>query len=49
LVRQLSFACVEACSRLFDQALAGFVLGTESPKLGFLSIALLPLAAPALY
>lgn len=44
-VRQLFFACDEARSRLFDQGLAGFVLGTENPKLGYLSIVLLPPAA----
>lgn len=41
-VRQLYFACDEGVPRLFDQGLAGFVMGTENPALGYLSIVLLP-------
>jgi hypothetical protein len=41
-VRQLYFACAEGRPRLFDQGLPGFVLGTDDPALGYLSIVLLP-------
>ncbi len=41
-VRQLYFACDEGEPRLFDQGLAGFVMGIENPALGYLSIVLLP-------
>jgi hypothetical protein len=41
-VRQLFFACDEKRPRLFDQGIAGFVLGTENAALGYLSIVLLP-------
>jgi hypothetical protein len=46
-VRQLYFACEERRPRLFDQGLAGFVFGTDSPRSGFVSILLLPEAAGA--
>jgi hypothetical protein len=46
-VRQLFFACDEQRPRLFDQGIAGFVLGTENPALGYLSIVLLPPAEGA--
>lgn len=41
-VRQLYFACDEGRSRLFDQGLGGFLLGTDDPALGYVSIVLLP-------
>jgi hypothetical protein len=41
-VRQLYFACEEQRPRLFDEGLAGFVLGTHDPDLGYVSIVLLP-------
>jgi hypothetical protein len=46
-VRQLFFACDEQRPRLFDQGIAGFVLGMENPALGYLSIVLLPPAEAA--
>lgn len=44
-VRQLYYACDEQAPRLYDQGLAGFVMGSERPRLGFLSIVRLPPAA----
>lgn len=44
-VRQLYFACDERRPRLFDQGLAAFVFGLQSPALGYLSVLLLPGAA----
>lgn len=41
-VRQLYFACDEGRPRLYDQGLAGFVLGTDDPAVGYLSIVWLP-------
>ena len=41
-VRQLYFACDEGKPRIFDQGIAGFVLGTSSPDLGYVSVVLLP-------
>jgi hypothetical protein len=41
-VRQLYFACDERRPRLYDQGLAGFLLGTDDPSLGYVSIVLLP-------
>ena len=43
--RQLYYACDEGRPRIYDQGLAGFALGTDDPKLGYLSIVRLP--APA--
>ncbi len=45
-VRQLYFDCDEGYPRLFDQGIAGFVLGNDNPQLGYLSMVLLP-EAPA--
>ena len=42
LVRQLYFDCDEGRARLFDQGLAGFVLGQHDARLGFVSLVLLP-------
>lgn len=44
-VRQLYFACDERRSRLFDQGLAGFLLGADDPDRGFASLLLLPAQA----
>lgn len=43
-VRQLYFDCAEQKPRLFDQGLAGFVLGADDPDKGFLSMVFLPTA-----
>ena len=37
-VRQLYFSCDEQQPRLFDQGLSAFVLGTEDPSLGYVSV-----------
>lgn len=44
-VRQLYFACDERRSRLFDQGLAGFLLGTDDPDRGHAALLLLPAQA----
>ncbi len=41
-VRQLYYACDEQRSRIFDQGMAGFVMGTDSPSLGYISVVLIP-------
>lgn len=41
-VRQLYYACAEGRPRLFDQGLAGFVLGSDDAELGYISLLLLP-------
>ncbi len=41
-VRQLYYACDESKPRIFDQGMAGFVLGTDSPKLGYISVITMP-------
>lgn len=41
-VRQLYYACDEARPRIFDQGMAGFVLGAEEPGQGHLSMVMLP-------
>lgn len=41
-VRQLYFDCDERRPRLFDQGMAAFVLGSEEPTLGYVSVLLLP-------
>ena len=41
-VRQLYFACDEGRPRLYDQGLAGFVLGGDDPAVGYVSIVWLP-------
>ena len=46
-VRQLYYACDERQPQLFDQGLAGFVMGTDDPAIGYLSILLLPPEAAA--
>lgn len=41
-VRQLYYACDEGRPRVYDQGLAGFVLGTDDPASSYVSIVLLP-------
>ena len=41
-VRQLYYACDEGRPRLYDQGLAGFLLGADDPSAGYVSIVLLP-------
>ncbi|MCB1917094.1 MAG: DUF2145 domain-containing protein [Rhodocyclaceae bacterium] len=43
--RQLYYACAEGRPRLYDQGIAGFVLGSDDPRQGQLSIVVLPPAA----
>jgi hypothetical protein len=44
-VRQLYYACDEQKPRIFDQGMAGFVLGTDNAAIGYVSAVLLPPAA----
>ena len=46
-VRQLYFDCQQARPRLFDQGIAGFVLGGADPDIGYVSVLLLPPADAA--
>jgi len=46
-VRQLYYACDDKRPRIFDQGMAGFVLGAEEAAQGHLSIVLLPAASGA--
>ena len=41
-IRQLYYACEEQKPRIFDQGMAGFVLGTDSAAIGYVSAVLLP-------
>ena len=41
-VRQLYYACDEKKPRLFDQGIAGFLLGTDDPSIGYVSLVFLP-------
>lgn len=41
-VRQLYYACDESRPRLFDQGVPGFLLGTDDPSSGYISLVLLP-------
>ena len=41
-VRQLYFACDEGRSRLFDQGIAGFLLGMDDAAIGHVSIVFMP-------
>ncbi len=41
-VRQLYYACDEQKPRIFDQGMAGFVLGTDNAAIGYVSAVLLP-------
>lgn len=40
--RQLYYACDEKRPRIYDQGLAGFVMGTDDPNKGYISIVPLP-------
>lgn len=46
-VRQLYYDCDEGRPRLFDQGIAGFLLGTDDPGRGYVSMLLLPPAEGA--
>ena len=46
-VRQLYYACEESRPRIFDQGVAGFLLGADRPSIGHVSIVLLPEAEGA--
>ena len=46
-VRQLYYACDEQMPRIFDQGTAGFLLGTDDPSIGYVSIVFLPPAEAA--
>lgn len=46
-VRQLYYACDEGQSRIFDQGIAGFLMGTDNPGLGYVSVVFVPDAAGA--
>lgn len=41
-VRQLYYACDEKRPRIFDQGVSGFLLGTEDPSIGYVSVVFLP-------
>jgi hypothetical protein len=41
-VRQLYYACDESRPRLFDQGMAGFILGADAARLGHVSLVMLP-------
>lgn len=41
-VRQLYYACDEQRPRIFDQGIAGFLLGTDDPAIGYVSMIFLP-------
>ena len=41
-VRQLYYACDEKRPRLFDQGLAGFMMGTDDPAVGHISLVFMP-------
>ena len=46
-VRQLYYACDEQRPRLYDQGMAGFVMGSSAPASGRVALVLLPPAADA--
>jgi len=46
-VRQLYYACDEGRPRIFDQGVAGFVMGISAPEQAYLSAVTLPAAAAA--
>ena len=47
-VRQLYFACDQGKPLIFDQGLSAFLMGTDEPGLGYVSVLLLPAAEGAL-
>ena len=46
-VRQLYYACDEQKPRIYDQGLAGFLLGSDAPDIGYLSVVFVPAEAAA--
>jgi hypothetical protein len=46
-VRQLYYACDEQRPRIFDQGISGFLLGTDKPAEGYVSLVFLPAAEGA--
>jgi hypothetical protein len=46
-VRQLYYACDEGVPRLYDQGMSGFLLGTDDPAIGYVSLVFLPAAEAA--
>ena len=46
-VRQLYFSCDEQQPRIFDQGMPAFLMGTDDPALGYISVLLLPTEASA--
>jgi hypothetical protein len=46
-VRQLYYACDEQRPRIYDQGVAGFLLGTSDPAIGYVSVVFLPPAEAA--
>lgn len=46
-VRQLYYACDEGRPRIFDQGIAGFLMGTQDPSVGYVSMVFLPDEASA--
>jgi len=46
-VRQLYYACDEGKPRIYDQGMSGFLLGTDDPSVGYVSVVLLPPARAA--
>ncbi len=46
-VRQLYYVCDEASPKLYDQGLAGFLIGANQAELGYLSVLLFPAAQGA--
>jgi hypothetical protein len=46
-VRQLYYACDEQRPRIFDQGVSGFLLGTDNPAEGYVSLIFLPADAGA--
>ena len=41
-VRQLYYACDEQRPRIYDQGVSGFLLGTDDPAIGYVSVVFLP-------
>jgi hypothetical protein len=41
-VRQLYYACDEERPRIYDQGVSGFLLGTDDPRIGYVSVVFLP-------
>lgn len=46
-VRQLYYACDEERPHIYDQGMSGFVLGTDEPAVGYISLVFLPPSAAA--